>query len=135
MRKVIVLLAVLCFVGCKTKYVTVPEYHTEYVTRTDSILKWDSIWVHDSVMMMLNGDTITVYREREKLVYKYLDKVKVDSFIKTDSIRVPYPVERELSKWEKVKMEAGGVGIGAIALIILYSAFCLVRKLRARRRF
>ena len=36
-------LALLLISGCKTKYVTVPEYHKEYISRTDSFFHTDTI--------------------------------------------------------------------------------------------
>lgn len=36
--------------GCRSvRYVSVPEYHTEYKVRVDSVLRRDSVWVRDSV--------------------------------------------------------------------------------------
>lgn len=125
-------LAVVLLTSCKTKYITVPEYHTKYIVRTDSVEKWDSIYYHDSVYVFKQGDTITQYKLKEKYIYKYLDKVRVDSFIKTDSIRVPYPVEKKLSKWEKVKMDVGGFGLIATAIAFIYFLFKLFRWLRVR---
>ena len=46
------------------------------------------------------------------------EKTTKDS-IKVDSIQVPYPVERNLTKWEKVKMDIGGITIGACVVILL----------------
>ena len=54
----------VCLVSCRTKYVSVPEYHTEYKVRTDSFIKRDSVWVHDSVSVWMKGDT--VFKEKLK---------------------------------------------------------------------
>lgn len=48
-------LIMVCLVSCRTKYVSVPEYHTEYKVRTDSFIKRDSVWVHDSVSVWMKG--------------------------------------------------------------------------------
>ena len=38
-----------------------------------------------------------------------------------DTIPVPYPVEAKLTKWEKLKIDIGGLAIGLlIALMIVY---------------
>ena len=60
-------LIMVCLVSCRTKYVSVPEYHTEYKVRTDSFVKRDSVWVHDSVSVWMKGDT--VFKEKLKKVY------------------------------------------------------------------
>lgn len=101
-----------------TKYVPVETVRTEYRTR-DSI-RYDSIYQRDSVYLMFKGDT--VYKYKEKYLYKYLFLNKTDTVIKTDSIQVPYPVEKQLSKWQAIKIELGGWAFGiiiAFALIIV----------------
>ena len=125
----IVAMALLC--GCKTQYVTVPEYHTEYVYRTDSVTLRDSIWQHDSVYVMKNGDTITTIKTKTIYRDRWRDVVRVDSFIKTDSIRVPYPVERQLSRWEQFCIDWGkitlGVTLAALAAILIIIVMWLRR--------
>ena len=76
----------VCLVSCRTKYVSVPEYHTEYKVRTDSFIKRDSVWVHDSVSVWMKGDT--VFKEKLKQVYNdhYIYTNKTDTVIKTDSV-------------------------------------------------
>lgn len=131
---IVVGLLVVMLTGCKTKYVSVPEYHTQYVVRTDSVEKWDSIYLHDSTYIYKVGDTVSVYVYRDKFKYKYLDRIKIDTLIKTDSIRVPYPVERNLTKWDRVKMEAGGISLVIICVIIIYFMIRFIRLLRARSK-
>ena len=51
----------LAFAGCKTnEYVKVPEYHTEYIVRSDTIAKMDSVYVKDSVYVYQKGDTVVI---------------------------------------------------------------------------
>ena len=117
--------------SCKSvKYVPVPEYHTEYKTRTDSFVKRDSVCVKDSVRLWMQGDT--VYKERWCMKYndRYVYQNKKDTVIQTDSVRVPYPVEKELSRWEKVKLDwfipILSVGLGVTGILLWIS--------RTRRR-
>ena len=69
----------------------------------------DSIHVKDSVLVIVKGDTVTEFRYK----YVYRDKAKTDTLYvsRTDTIRVPYPVEAKLTKWQQFKMEAGGYAI------------------------
>lgn len=101
------LLIILMLVGCKTVYVPVKEVHTEYVTKTDTFRQKDSIFCHDSVYIHSVGDTVWF----EKWHTKYRDKIKevvrIDSFIKNDSIPVPYPVEKKLAFKEKILISLG----------------------------
>lgn len=121
------LCVVALLLGCAhTKYVTVPEYHTEYVSRTDSVLRIDTIMRHDSVSVMMVGDTVRIdrYLWRDNIRYRYV--VKSDTILMTDSVRVPYPVERQLTKWERRfmgigKMAVGGMVVAGIIFIIWLS--------------
>lgn len=104
---IIGLLATLLVAGCtQTRYVTVPEYHTEYVVRTDSVLLHDSVHVKDSVILYRQGDT--VYREtyRDRLMWRDRWRVHTDTVSVRDSIRVEVPVERSQSAWELWKGRA-----------------------------
>nr|UWG23166.1 MAG: hypothetical protein [Bacteriophage sp.] len=98
----------LAFTGCKTKeYIKVPSVRTEYVCRTDTFAKKDSIYMKDSVYVFQKGDTVfhnkVVYRDRYHNIYK----VKTDTIIKRDSVAVPYPIERQLTKNEQRLMSLG----------------------------
>ena len=98
----------LAFTGCKTKeYINVPYVRTEYVCRTDTFAKLDSIYMKDSVYVFQKGDTVfhnkVVYRDQYHNIYK----VKTDTIIKTDSVTVPYPIERQLTKNEQRLMSLG----------------------------
>ena len=39
--------------------------------------------------------------------------------VSADSLAEPYPVERELSRWEQVKMDTGGVALGVLGLAVV----------------
>lgn len=110
--------------SCRTQYVPVETVRTEYKTR-DSI-RYDSIYQRDSVYMLVNGDTVYLYKY--KYLYRYLTINKTDTVIKTDSIQVPYPVEKQLSRWQSLKMELGGWAFG----IIIVFALIVVGWLRQR---
>lgn len=114
------LLWLLSLAGCKTvRYVPVPEYHTLYKTRVDTVQRWDSVYFRDSVYMATNGDTVyltkTHWRERFRNVYH----VKVDTVMQRDSIPVPYAIEKKLTKWQRWKMDAGGWAMGAVAVLVI----------------
>lgn len=123
----VVLCVVALLSGCAhTKYVAAPEYHTEYRARTDSVLRIDTIMRHDSVSVMMVGDTVRIdrYLWRDNIRYRYV--VKSDTILRTDSVRVPYSVERQLTKWERRfmgigKMAVGGMVVAGIIFIIWLS--------------
>lgn len=114
--------------GCRSvRYVSVPEYHTEYKVRTDSFIKRDSVWVHDSVSVWMKGDT--VFKEKLKKVYNdhYIYTNKTDTMLKTDSVRVPFPVETKLGRWEQIKVDYF-VPICCVLAIILLSLLWLIKR-------
>lgn len=123
----IAVLAVMC-IGCKSvQYVPVETVRTDtcYVNK----IRTDSVYVRDSVVVERGGDTIkvTAWRWRERYV------VQRDTIYrsKKDSIAVPYPVERKLSRWEKTKQDIGGIAIGAfIAVVSAVVIWLAAKKMR-----
>ena len=88
----------------------------------------DSIHVKDSVLVIVKGDTVTEFRYK----YVYRDKAKTDTLYvsRTDTIRVPYPVEAKLTKWQQFKMEAGGYAIALAVILVIAVAGYFVMKIR-----
>lgn len=124
------LLALFCLLcGCRqTQYVPVVTilHDSIYLTQMqrDSILRYDSVYVADK------GDTVWL----EKYKYLYRDRWRVDTLVsvRTDTVSVPYPVERKLTRWERVKLEAGGYAIVVGALAVLAVIVWLVMKIRRK---
>lgn len=133
---VIVLMVVLMAIGvlssCKTKYVSVPEYHKEYVVRTDTFAKVDSVVMKDSVFVYHNGDTVIVnkvlYRDRVRNVMK----VRTDTLMLSDSVRVPYPVEKTLGKRESRYLAVGEWTCKAFAWVLAAAVLALLAWLAAK---
>lgn len=110
------LLSGIWFTSCRSiQYVPVETVRTEYKTR-DSI-RFDSIYQRDSVYTLIKGDTM--YQYKYKYLYRYLTINKTDTVIKTDSVQVPYLVEKQLSRWQFMKMELGGWAFGIIIAMTL----------------
>lgn len=117
------------FCGCTTtKYVPVETVRTEYKDNVREIHTTDS--VTDTRFVYVKGDTVIDYRDRVKWKEKTVhDSIYIE---RTDTIREPYPVERELSRWEKAKMDLGGVAMGGLGVIIIAFVIWLVRILRVK---
>ena len=128
----ILALVVFCLCGCKTKYIPVETIKTEYIVRTDTFTQKDSCVVRDSVYIHEKGDTVWYEKWHTQYVDRWRERVKIDTLIRRDSIRTPYPVERELTKWEQIKMDYGAVSIGisiaAVIGLILWLILWLKRK-------
>lgn len=130
---VLIAIVTLLLCGCRTQYVPVETIKEVYITKHDSITLRDSIWQHDSVYVAMKGDTLLVEKWRTKYVEHLRDVVRVDSFIKTDSIQVPYPVERKLNRWEQVCIDYGKIMIGAT--VVTFIAFVVLLILWLKKRF
>ena len=115
----------VCFLmgGCKTKYVTVPEYHNVYVEKHDTLITRDSIYEKDSIYIVKNGDTVTAYRDRIYYRDRWRDKIVYRDSIKTDSVRVPVPVVTNKVGW---KDKIVYIGIGLVISFFIW-IFCKIR--------
>lgn len=128
------ILFVLMLQGCKAKYVSVPEYHNVYVTKHDTLTKHDSVYQKEFVDRFVKGDTVFLTKTKVDYRFRNIYKTLYRDSIKTDSVRVPYPVEKKLSRWQGLKMEVGGWAIGVLSVVVLgaigYIIMWLVRKYR-----
>ena len=127
MRIFCLLSVCLMIVSCRSvKYVPVETVKTDsvYVNKVQR----DSIRLQDSIFVFVKGDTVRI----EKYKYLYRDRVVVDTVYKVqcDTIRVPYPVEKPLTRWQQWKLDLGGFAMAAILAFLAFGIFRLVRKLR-----
>lgn len=120
----IFLMSGICFTSWRNiKYVPVETVKTEYKTR-DSI-RFDSIYEHDSIFLFVKGDT--VYKEKYRYKYRYLTINKTDTVMLTDSVQIPYPVEKQLTRWQQMKIELGGWAVGVIIILSIVLMLKLFR--------
>lgn len=100
----------------------------------------------ETVVLKENGDTAR--HEKERIVYVASHREKElehkaeqqDSTIKalrlqlesvrSDSIPVPYPVERRLNAWEQTKLDFGGYALVALAAMLCVAVAWLIKKIR-----
>ena len=97
--------------SCTTteRVVTVEKVKTDttYITKHQR----DSVWLHDSIRVSEKGDTIRI----EKWHTKYIEREVHDTLYqaKTDSVPVPYPVEKivpaELSWWQQARIHLANI--------------------------
>ncbi len=117
------LLFVIC--SCRTvKYVPVEtiKVDTTYINK----LQRDSIYMLDSVYVKEKGDTVLI----EKYKYLYRDKLVRDTMYisKADSIQVPYPVEKKLTRWQQFRMDFGGWAMCIVVISILILIVYKIKK-------
>lgn len=128
---IIVCILISFLTGCKSvQYVPVETVRTDslYVDRYQR----DSIYLQDSVFVNRWTAGDTVYQDKVVWKYVYRDKVKYDTvaILRSDTVRVPYPVERRLSTWEKVRLNVGGWAIALFVIIILVVVGWAIYKIR-----
>ena len=118
--------------GCTaTRYVPVPSVSVDsvYVDRftRDSVYLRDSVYVNRWVV----GDTVFV----DKVVtrYRYKDRWRQDTVavVRTDSVRVPYPIGKDLGWWEKTRLYSFPVLVAMVA-VLAFVIVWLVKKLRKK---
>nr|DAX24149.1 MAG TPA: hypothetical protein [Caudoviricetes sp.] len=162
---VAIFFAVLCVSCSHRVYVPVQSVRTDtlYLSHRDSIHvkdslvmhhvinTRDSVAIHDSVVIVqdeqgnIKERLIVRYRDRwhatqdNLTLQRQLDRYKAsnDSLRATrkERIEVPVPVEKKLSRWEKLKMDVGGWAIGAMSTFILASVgYILVWLLKKYRK-
>ena len=133
MRNILyILMAVAMLTGCKTKYIPVPEYHEIVVHHADTLLRVDSVQLRDRVIIRLQGDTTVqeVWRWRDRV--KYDTRIVYRDSIRVDSVRVPYPVERKQTAWERTMQNVGKISLFLIVTSICFMLVYLL--LRARNK-
>ena len=130
--------------GCATRYVTVPEYHyeshntTDTVFHSDSVLKENNTIIREADSTMLDelgirlkqGErAILVLRKELERVLSQQREAVHDTIIKTDSVRVPYPVERELSFMQKEQIKCFRVVVFLLlVLVVIYFVRWLIKR-------
>ena len=128
MKKTVIFCAIaLSCCACRTtRYVPIETTRTEY---RNHYLR-DSVYLRDSIIVKERGDTLIM----EKYRYLYRDKIIRDSLFKTDTIRVPYPVEvvkevkKPLTGWQNFQVWCGRIALTLILLVIIYFALKLKKK-------
>lgn len=122
----IVLIVLTGLMGCAVKYVPVETVRTERVEVLDSIFL--ETVKHDSVLVDKRGDTVFV--EKWHTLYKDRWRDRWRDSVRVDSVQVPFPVERELSKWEQFCLDYGKVTTGGTVVCVFLIIAYLVRRIK-----
>jgi hypothetical protein len=114
-----------------TKYVPVPEYHTDTVRISHNTS--DSIYVHDSTYIKEAGDTILI----EKWHTKWRDRIVRDTIYQSKRDSIPYPVEVtkevpvKLTPWQQFRIHLANILLYLILIVgIIYVGKKHIKRLR-----
>ena len=104
--------------GCTTtKYVTVPEYHTDTLRVVK--VQHDSLVLKDSVYITEKGDTVLI----EKWHTQYRDRWRTDTVYQSKTDSIPYPVEvvkevpANLTWWQQTRLHIANIVLWLLALL------------------
>ena len=148
----------LTLIGCKGKEIVTTEYKTEYVDRYvhDTIRIDNLTQILDSIresVIESRRDCVVIVKDttgnvintsqwhfRDKTKELSHERTKVDSTayfrsitdslrrIKQDSIYIKKEVEKELSLWDRTKIQFGGLAFCIVAATIIYLTWFIKRK-------
>lgn len=129
----IILIFALCGVLCScrsVRYIEVPRVSRDTLrvvqveTRIDSVR--DSIFLREFVQ----GDTVYMVKYVERL--RWRDRWRVDTVqaVRVDSVGIPYPVERKISRWGKVRYMWRGATVGLVLAVVAVAVVWLRRRYR-----
>lgn len=134
---VIIVIVSLFFSSCKTQYVPVETVRTEIVNVHDTIKQTDSVKTEtntiiresrpeDSLMLAELGIKLKANERLLILLQKQVAEKNNQTYeshtkdsVRIDSVQVPYPVEKKLTKWEQTKMDMGGVAMTVLVVVII----------------
>lgn len=123
---------ILSLCGCKqVEYVPVKVeakdsiYLTKYVK--DSV--YVEVFKGEKVFKGEEGGNDTIYITETKIVYR--EKLLIDTMYveKVDTIQVPYPVEKKLSKWEQTCVNYGGEAIVMCVVMLFIIGWIAFKKI------
>ena len=108
------------------------------INKTDTLYKTnykaDTFRLHDSVYVEHYTLGDTVYSQKSVWRWRYRISVMTDTLnkamLQTDTTRLPIPVERTLSTWERTQMHVGQFTIGAVVLVVLSLLLWLIHRRR-----
>lgn len=124
----ILLLILLITASCSTYHQPMETVVRDSLYITQRMI--DRVLIRDSVFERQVHDTIYRYRERETVRYLSLrDTLYIE---RMDSVSVPYPVERQLTKWQQARMRMGDILLVSVNIGLIYVVIWLIKRRRKR---
>lgn len=121
---ILMLLMVICCGGCTRRmYVPVETDRVEHRLETSDrvAVRIDSVWLRDSITVLMKGDTVlkTVWRDRwrSRTLTDTLTVVRIDSVAIDRPVPIPQEVyvEKSLTWWQRVSIWTGRLAIALLS--------------------
>lgn len=121
-RIIIFLMAGICLVSCATaRFQPITDTYSGEV-RVDSVFVLDSVYIDRIRIVKEKADTVYVTDWKTEYKYKYIDRVKIDTLVltQTETITETKLVEKELTSWQNFRLKAFWYLLGVIALWVIW---------------
>lgn len=125
-----IITVVLCSCG-STRIVTldVPRVEKEYITSTDTVHQFDSVWVYND--RRIERDTVFITKVNEK--YKYLYRTRCDTLVRCDTVTIVNKEQIKALVKENDKLKAVGyfyrrLGLCLIGIIAVMGVYTLFKR-------
>lgn len=128
MKKLLIILSLTACISCKSvRYIPAESIRIETGYHDRQLFSRDSIHVTDSLIIRNKNDTVFV--ERTKTLWK--ERLVTDTTARyierTDTVKIPYEVEKPLTRWQTIKQDIGGVAIGVASGLIIFAIGRILR--------
>lgn len=112
--------------GCKTRYIAsepVIVHERDSIVRVNTLQVHDTLHTRDSIYHFVKGDSTII--ERWHYVNN-INRINTTDTVYQDKLKEipvpypkPYPVEKELTRWQKIKMSTGGYLFGLLGIAVV----------------
>ena len=119
------ILILLC--GCKTHERVIETIRTDttYITKHQR----DSIYVHDSISVKEDGDTVWMEKWHTKYIERLLHDTTYVARHDTLTQSIIKEVRKPLTRWQNFRLTLGTLSLGAILLAAVWGGFKLYRRI------
>lgn len=125
-----IITVVLCSCG-STRIVTldVPRVEKEYITSTDTVHQFDSVYVFNDKRVV--KDTVYISKVNEK--FRYIYKTRTDTLLRTDTVTIVNTEQIKALVKENDKLKAVGyfyrrLGLYLIGIIAVMGVYIFFKK-------
>lgn len=133
----VAVIILLMMTGCKTRYIAtdpVIVHERDSIVRVNTLQVHDTLHTRDSIYHFVKGDSTII--ERWHYVNN-INRVNTTDTVYQDKIKEipvpypkPYPVEKELTFWERTRMKAGNLFFIILIGALGFGGYKLYRKIR-----